>query len=374
MNYGENEISTALCKLGHTVKILTGDRYFPFPNYDDTAGKILGSRQRQTGISHQGSLLIVRKRVLFEFAARAFFLGVREQIHAFDPDIIIVSGTSTPTAVQAALFKPSSTRLIYVDSHLPSELNQGNTFLKSFFYFAFRHLFAPLIAQKANKIIAAQEATATVISKTYGISTKPVVISHGTNVDLFTPSPKLRSAYRKKMKISAADFVVITTGKIIPAKGVHLLTEAMAPLLVRHPDVHLVVVGDGPDEYKQRCVRAIPAVLRKRIHLEGFQSQKNLPAYYACADLAVWPLQESLAMNDAMSCELPVIANDKVGVHERFSNKNGLFYRQGDVLDLTAKIEYVYQNVDRRLEMGKRGRKLAQTKMSWLSKAAEYIA
>jgi hypothetical protein len=143
MNYGENEISANLIKLGHKVFVLTGDRYFPFPNYEQTVGSLLGSRIQKVGRSKNGKLLIQRNKVYLEFAARSLFFGIRESIAQYKPDILLVSGTSTPAAVQASIYKPKNSRLILVDSHLPSELSQGNQLPKKLFYLIFSrcHLF-----------------------------------------------------------------------------------------------------------------------------------------------------------------------------------------------------------------------------------------
>ncbi|MEP7167007.1 MAG: glycosyltransferase family 4 protein [Candidatus Woesebacteria bacterium] len=373
MNYGENEISQSLIKLGHSVVIVTGNRYFPFPNYSDTVGKILGSRIQPVGKSTVKGVTILREKVIAEFAARALFFGIQKNISDFNPDIILVSGTCTPVAVQAAYFKPQRTRLICVDSHLPSELKQGNQLLKSLFYFIFRTFFASLVSQRTDKFIAVQEATSEVIQETYGIAKLPVVISHGTDMDLFKYSQSERKKVRKKLRIPQNAFVIITTGKIIPAKGVDLLFEAVKLLLKVHSDIYLLVVGDGPIEYKKKCLRVIPVLKRLKIHMVGFQLQKSLPKFYSSADIAVWPLQESLAMNDAISCGIPVIANDNIGVKERFSNGNALLYKQGNVIDLVEKIEYLYEDRDLRMKMGKRGRALVERKMSWKRKAKKYI-
>ncbi len=359
--------------MGHSVTILTGDRYFPFPNYDETVGKLIGDRYQQPGEKKMNGMLVIRKKIVAEFAARALFFGVRETITDVKPDLILVSGMSTPAAVQAAFFKPKDCRLILVDSHLPSELNNGNQLFKYFFYGSFRVLFASLISKKADKLIAVQEATVDVINTTYGIKKKPVIISHGTDSVLFTSNKQSGSAIRKKHSIPQKTFVVITSGKIIPAKGVDLLFQAIAILFKKDLNIHLIVVGDGPKEYKETCLNFIQKKDMNRIHILGFQPQADLPKYYSAADIAVWPLQESLAMNDAISCSLPVIVNDKIGVKERFSNKNGVFYKQGDVADLAKKIENLYLDPEKRKKMGERGRQLVEMKMSWSQKAREYI-
>jgi glycosyltransferase involved in cell wall biosynthesis len=373
MNYGENAISQALQAQGHIVKIVTGDKYFPFPDYQDTVEKLLGPRQQKVGESLAKGVPVSRHKIWLEFAARALFFGVKSSITEFQPDVILVSGLSTPVAVQAALFKPKAARLIFIDSHLPSELTQGNQFFKQIFYGVFRTCFAPLISQKADKIIAAQEATVEVITQTYGVTHSVTVISHGTDAELFRFKAASRKQVRQQLAIPANAYVIISTGKIIPTKGVSLLFEAISQLLPQFPELHLLIVGDGPAAYLAECWGWIPKAYRKNIHLVGFQPQECLPAYYAAADVAVWPLQESLAMNDALSCGLPIIVNDQVGVKERLSNHNALTYHLGEVADLTSKIEYLLTHPTERRAMGQRGRELVEKKMTWQQKAQAYL-
>lgn len=374
MNYGENEISSALLHLGYEVIIVTGDRYFPFPNYEDTVATVLGPRQQRPGKSKVGDLLIIRNKVYAEFASRAFFFGVKNVLRSYKPDIIIVFGITTPIAIQVALQKSQSVQLILVDSNLPSEVERGNQRVKSFFYFLFRLFFAGLLTQKADTVIAVQEATAVLISTMYGITKNVRVVSHGTDTSLFCPDRRSRSVARKRLGIRANAFVIATCGKMIAAKGTHILFDAVAPLFMKYTDLHLLIIGDGSKEYKEQCMKKVDSRFHSCIHVTGFVRQQEIPALYNCADIAVWPLQESIAMNDAISCGVPIIVNDKIGVRERISNGNALLYMQNDVNDLRKKMEKMIADPHLRKEMGRRARSLALRKMSWQEKAKLYVA
>ena len=99
----------------------------------------------------------------------------------------------------------------------------------------------------------------------------------------------------------------------------------------------------------------------------------ELYKYYSAADVAVWPLQESLAMNDAAACGLPFIANDELGDKERTSANNTLLYIKGDSIDLQQKLLYLLENKTQRIAMGKRGRDLMKKKFSWDILAERYL-
>ena len=45
LGYQEYYLAKEHAKMGHEVTVITSDRYYPFPNYENTAEKILGDRK-----------------------------------------------------------------------------------------------------------------------------------------------------------------------------------------------------------------------------------------------------------------------------------------------------------------------------------------
>jgi glycosyltransferase involved in cell wall biosynthesis len=131
------------------------------------------------------------------------------------------------------------------------------------------------------------------------------------------------------------------------------------------------LVGNGNSSYIQH----LQSLLLDPSHLHFVDAvlMHKLPPYYSLADLAVWPLQESTSMNDAASMSLPFIANDRLGARLRISNKNALLYKQGNVEDLSKKILWMIQHPVERKKMGKRGRALAVSQLSWRKIAEAYL-
>ena len=245
-------------------------------------------------------------------------------------------------------------------------------FTSKIFYFLFRFFFASLVANNTDQFIALQDKTQEIIKHTYGIKSKNIkIIPNGTDIDLFKFNLIARNKIRHQFKIKKKDFVIIYTGKIIKEKGIDILFKAFN--FLNKKNIYLLLVGDGPSDYKNFCLKLVNLKLHGNIIWAGWQKQETLPAYYSAADVAVWPLQESLAMNDAASCGLPFIANHELGDKTRVSEHNALLYKKGSYLDLAQKITYLLKNYKIRSMMGRRGRRLAEEKLSWYQIAQAYL-
>jgi glycosyltransferase involved in cell wall biosynthesis len=373
IGYTKVQVARHLMSLGHTVKILTSDRYFPFHNYETTTKKLIGKRIRSIGQKKENRFLVERKKILFEAFTRVVFTGIEESITEYKPNLVIVFGISTYTCYKVAkLKKKLNFKLIIADSHLPSELSSGNMYLKNTFYYIFRLLFSRVISEESDKVIAIQDKTKEVIRDIYGINKKINIVPNGTDINLFKFSNKERNNIRKELNISKDSFVIIYTGKVIKQKGLDILFKSFNSL-INKKEIYLLIVGGGPKEYIDECYKIIDKDNHRLIKLVGFKDQKNLFKYYSASDLAVWPLQESLAMNDAAACSLPFIANSTMGDKTRLSNKNALLYKKGDADNLSKKIKIFIKNKRLRVKMGKNGRELMVKKLSWEKISKQYL-
>ncbi len=147
---------------------------------------------------------------------------------------------------------------------------------------------------------------------------------------------------RKHLGIEPDDFVILFTGKFTPVKRPIDLVKAFHKLdLLKR---RLVLVGDGvlKDEmsmYIENCKVA-------GVHFTGFINQRELPKYYALADVLVLCSESEtwgLSVNEAMACGLPIIVSDTVGCAEDLvhSGLNGFIFLKGDVDSLTRALQSI---------------------------------
>jgi glycosyltransferase involved in cell wall biosynthesis len=165
--------------------------------------------------------------------------------------------------------------------------------------------------------------------------------------------------HREALRLPARFFLF--AGRLIPEKGVFDLLRAYGALAPEiRKDVGLVFVGDGParSALLQRAAATNPG----SIQLVGFAQQEQLAAYYALADVFVFPSYTDpwgLVVNEAMACGLPVISSVAPGCVPDLveSGWNGRIFPAGDVGLLACALDELARDAELRSLMGRRSRK-----------------
>ena len=115
--------------------------------------------------------------------------------------------------------------------------------------------------------------------------------------------------------------VILQIGTFQRDKGQLPLLEALRLPLERHPELHLVLLGEGPlrPNIERRLSGERFASVRERIHLPGFQ--RTEPYYGRASVLAVSSFREAypLVILEAFARGVPVVAFRQGGVIEAFA-------------------------------------------------------
>ena len=135
----------------------------------------------------------------------------------------------------------------------------------------------------------------------------------GVDPQLFTPRP-FRSA--------PDTFEILCVGRLVPAKGQHVLVAAVSRLVKSNPNFRLRLVGDGPD--RKASKHAIAAAdLSRHIVLEGSANQDRIRDYYRQADifvLASFAEGIPVVLMEAMAMEIPCVSTFVAGIPELIRN------------------------------------------------------
>lgn len=146
-------------------------------------------------------------------------------------------------------------------------------------------------------------------------------------------------------------FLLMVARFSYPHKDHYTVIKAFKEVVKQHPDVDLVLVGDGPelDKVKQ-FAESLGEDVSRKIHFIG--ATKDVTSYYRSAKIL---LHASVAgeglptvILEALSNGLPVISTDsKVGPREILGNDEyGLLSKVQNSVDMASKINLLLENED----------------------------
>jgi len=201
------------------------------------------------------------------------------------------------------------------------------------------------------------------------------VIPNGVNVEDFNVSEE--EVERMKKKYGLEGVVIMFAGTITPRKGVLELIRA-GEILNLGKDVLFLIVGnlDLDRGYAQKVMEYAKS---KRVNAKftGFVPYEDLKALYSACDIFVLPSLEEghgIVLTEAMASGKPLIGSNVGGIPMQIRDGwNGFLVEPGDEKLLAEKIEYLIENEEERVRMGKNSRKLAKEEFDWEKIAEKYL-
>jgi glycosyltransferase involved in cell wall biosynthesis len=376
LGYQEVFLAKKQAKLGHEVFVITSDRYAPILYYKNAGKSILGDRIKGYGFFMEDEINVWRLKVLFEVSSRVWMLGLENKIRELNPDIVNVDGFNTITAFRVALLKLKSEKYfkfkLVIDDHLNPSASKSQL---KILYPVLKHSFFPIISALADSLIAVSNTTKVFMHKNYGLPLNRIkVIPLGADITIFKCDKIARNKLRKELGIKNNEVLFIYTGKIVTFKYVHLLVDAAMSLIKKHYNLKVLLVGYSDKLYREQLQLKITSegCVENFIWHEAVPN-KELYKYFSTADIAVWPHQHTNSILEAMACGLPVIVSDEPRASEEVIYKNGLTYKDSNLLDLMKKMEELALNETLRKKMGENGKKIVQEKFNWEIIAKEFI-
>jgi glycosyltransferase involved in cell wall biosynthesis len=166
------------------------------------------------------------------------------------------------------------------------------------------------------------------------------------------------TSYREALRLPQRFFLY--AGRLVREKGIFDLLHAYGALQPElRKNVGLVFVGDGPE--RSALLERAAATNPGSIHIVGFAQREELAAYYALADVFVFPTHTDpwgLVVNEAMACGLPVIASHAAGcvVDLVADGRNGRIVPVGNVQELAGAMADLALDAGLCALMGRRSR------------------
>ncbi len=205
------------------------------------------------------------------------------------------------------------------------------------------------------------------VMRCYFISSEKIrVVINGINMHEFQRDKSAGEKIRKKFGLDEDVPLIGAVGRVSPEKGHKYFITAAGEVLASFPRARFIIVGEGFQSEEMK-IHAARLGIRDRIIFSGFS--ENIAACYSALDVFVLPsLIEGtpMALLEAMSAELPVIASRVGGIERIIRNEeNGLLVSPANAQEAAAAIIRLLQDPVK-------GKKMA--KNAWETVAERYSA
>ncbi len=195
---------------------------------------------------------------------------------------------------------------------------------------------------------------------------KIIKIYSGIELKKFQPATdKERSRLRARRGFKDDEAVVGMVSKLWEGKGHILLIQAFETLLIRFPNVKLVIVGEGYLKGELKNVVSTKG-LDNKVLFTGFQ--ENVREILACVDIAVLPSYfEGMGrvLLEAMAMEKPVVGTRVGGIPDLIEDGvNGFLVEPGNVMELAEAILKILNEKKIANQLGANGRRKIQSRYS----------
>ena len=369
MGYQENFLPHEQKKLGHEVEIITSDRIPEFEGYDKHIGKIHKERKIGIGIFEDNGIKIHRLPCYLEFKnfGQILMKSLYKKIIELKPDIVQIHGAFTFAALQLIFYSCISKNNMFIDDHTNVDNFYINTIPKKLYVFFVKY-FYKIFDSKVNCYMPVTYASMDLLKSILRIpDKKTVLLPLGADTNKFKPNQESRKIIQKELKIDNMDFLILTSGKFDKKKDIEILIKAFANLNKVDNKIKLLLLGNGSNNYLNKLNDLIESLnIENKIILHDFVPNNVLSDFYNCADIGVWPGDNSITVLEAVATGLPVIIPiSDLSYKILFLNKAALGFKRGNEKDLTEKINILINNQKMRNDFIKQSQKLAKNVISW---------
>ena len=218
--------------------------------------------------------------------------------------------------------------------------------------------FLPSFCRRIDLVIAPSEGLAEVLRR-FGVDAKIQVIPNGVNLEPF--QHPIEPFDRTLLGIDPEAVILIYVGRLGPEKNLPFLLRSFAGTAKAQPNIHLVIIGDGPERDNLED-RAAQSGIGHQIHFTGLVPYQNVPNYLSMADAFVTASVTEvhpLTVIEALARGLPVLGINSPGISDSITDGVNGFLCEEDLASFTAKMMRLVSDHQLRINMGKNAKKMA---------------
>jgi glycosyltransferase involved in cell wall biosynthesis len=196
---------------------------------------------------------------------------------------------------------------------------------------------------------------------------KSRAVVNGCDLSVFHVRDRLEA--RQKLRIDPAAEAVVYIGRMDVKKGLRELVEATASLHPERPNLHVYLVGEGPDRpLIESAIQANKAT--RYVHALPACAFDDVAVWMAAADLVTLPSYMEGCPNvvlEALACGRPVVATNVGGIPEIMSDECGRLVPPREPVALAQALASVLDTAWDAAAISARGSR------SWSNVAAELL-
>lgn len=179
----------------------------------------------------------------------------------------------------------------------------------------------------------------------YGVTTQPVTIPTGIELAKFAEGDG--ENFRERLMISTEKRILLNVSRVAFEKNIDSLFEMLRMTLIKIPEAHLVIAGEGPA--KVSLMQQVKGMgLSDHVTFVGYLDRNSeLIDCYHAADLFVFSSlteTQGLVLLEAMASGIPVVSVAAMGTKEVLRNDLGAKITDGTADDFSAKVIEVLDN------------------------------
>lgn len=228
------------------------------------------------------------------------------------------------------------------------------------------------VYSKAELLIYPSEMARNLLDKLSNKNQPSKVISNGIDTKEFKFTPL--GDFCDRFTISDDKIKLLFVGRLFPEKSVDALLKAIPFVIEKHPNINLMIVGDG--HLKSKLEKLTHTLnIEKYVNFLGIVSKKDKILAYNASDIFILPSVaelEGMVVLEAMACGKPIIVSDaKMSASRFFVNENGLLFQTGNPKNLAQQIIKLIVDKDLREKMGEIS--LERSKLYDINKSVELL-
>jgi phosphatidylinositol alpha-1,6-mannosyltransferase len=235
----------------------------------------------------------------------------------------------------------------------------------------------------AKEIIANSRGTAELVKSLFGNDNPIRIVNPGVGS---MPDHQIiaREATKLKGELNLPDEnLLLSVARLVPRKGIDVVLRSVKELKPEYPDLHYLVVGDGPERTNLYRL-AMDLGIEESVKFLGEVDEKTKWAMYGLCDVFIMPNRLMNGTNwegfgivflEAALLSKPSIGGNNGGVPDAIEHGiTGLLVDPENQKEVTLALARLLRDPKLRQGMGRAGEERARTRFNWKSIVADFCA